>query len=167
MNWIQIAVITAFLLAFRTTGGQVQWNDAATTAPITTVSETGVAVTEKTNELKAKLKLGLTKEEVQTLFPETFEIAQNNDSEDGSDSYWIYEYFKVPGYDRQDYFSEDADHVIDYDALMNKQIGAYLYMEWKNNKLILYSIAYVNTRDNQVHLYIMRPDGTVSDEPAQ
>ncbi|MNC21550.1 hypothetical protein D3C75_695330 [compost metagenome] len=109
--------------------------------------------------------MGLTKEEVQTLFTEKFEIAQNSDSEDGSDAYWKYEYFKVAGYDRQDYFPDHADHVIDYDALVNQQLGAYLYMEWKNNKLYLYSIAYVNPKDNQVHLYVMSHDGSISDRP--
>ncbi|MNR51151.1 hypothetical protein D3C85_1707820 [compost metagenome] len=71
----------------------------------------------------------------------------------------------MAGYDRQDYFPDHADHVIDNDALVNKQLGAYLYMEWKNNKLYLYSIAYVNPKDNQVHLYVMSHDGSISDKP--
>ncbi|WP_054941613.1 hypothetical protein [Paenibacillus ihuae] len=164
MNWIQAAVITASILAFQTIGGHIHWNDTSTIA-LSSVSATGAAITEKINELQSKLKLGLTKEEVQSLFTEKFEIAHNSDSENGSDSYWKYEYFKVPGYDRPDDLPAHADHVIDYDALVNKQLGAYLYMEWKNNKLSLYSIAYVNSKDNEVHLYVMSHDGTVSDRP--
>ncbi|WP_310829564.1 hypothetical protein [Paenibacillus pedocola] len=164
MNWIQAAVITASILAFQTICGQIHLNDTSTLA-ISSVSATGTAVNDKMNELQSKLKLGLTKEEVQALFTEQFEIAYNSDSENGSDSYWKYEYFKVPGYDRTDDLPAHADHVIDYDALVNKQIGAYLYMEWKNNKLILYSIAYVNPKDHEVQLYVMGHDGTASDRP--
>nr|WP_243767801.1 stalk domain-containing protein [Paenibacillus agricola] len=160
------------------TGGQVQWNDATKTIAITSASGTEVAVPtagevserdqiviEKMNEIKKKLNLGITKEEVQALFIEKFETAHNSDSEDGSDSYWKYEYFKVSGYNREDYFPDHADHAIDHDGLINKKIGAYLYIEWKNNKLYMYSISYVNPKDNQVYLFVMSPDGTVSDRP--
>jgi hypothetical protein len=50
-------------------------------------------------------------------------------------------------------------------ALINKQIGAFLYIEWKNNKLYMYSISYVNPTDNQIYLFVMNLDGTISDTP--
>ncbi|WP_091170251.1 stalk domain-containing protein [Paenibacillus sp. 1_12] len=154
------------------TGGQVQWNEATKTITITSASgnegagsERDQMIIEEMNEIKDKLKLGLTKEEVQALFIEKFEIAHNSDSEDGSDSYWKYEYFKVSGYNREDYFPDHADYAIDHDGLINKKIGAYLYMEWKDNKLYMYSISYVNPKDNQVYIFVMSPDGTISDSP--
>lgn len=112
-------------------------------------------------EIKKKLKLGLTKEEVQALFNEKFEFAHNSDSENGSDSYWKFEYFKASDYNREDYFSAHDDQ----DGLINRKIGAYLYIEWKNNELYMYSISYVNLEDNKVHLYILNNDATISDIP--
>ncbi|NOU93732.1 copper amine oxidase N-terminal domain-containing protein [Paenibacillus sp. LMG 31456] len=151
-------------------GGKVQWNEATKTIAITSASGSEAAVSErdqlihnKMNEIKKKLKLGLTKEEAQALFEEKFEIAHDNgDSEDGSDSYWKYNFFKESGYNRGDI----PDHVIDEIGLKDKKIGAYLFIEWKNNQLFLYSIAYVNPKDNRVYLFVMSPDGTISDSPA-
>jgi hypothetical protein len=164
------AVVEAF-------GGQVQWNDATKTiAIITSASGTEVAVPNaeevserdqmiitKINEIKEKLKLGLTKEVVQALYKEKFEIAHDNgDLENGSDSYWKYNFFKDSGYNREEGI---PDHVIDEEGLKNKKIGAYLFMGWKDNKLHMYSISYVNPKDNQVYLFSMSPDGTISDRP--
>ena len=159
-------------------GGQVQWNEDTTTIAITTVTETNAAVPivgevqekdqkviDKMKEIKKKLKLGLTKEEVQALFNEKFEIAHNSDSENGSDSYWKYEYFKTSDYNRKDYFPVNDDQSIDHDGLINKKLGAFLYIEWKKNELYMYSISYVNPKDNKVYLYLMKNDGTSSDIP--
>jgi hypothetical protein len=151
-------------------GGEVKWNDDTKTIAITCatgreISERDQAILKKINEIKTKLKLGLTKEEVGALFTEKFEIAQNSDSDNGSDSYWKYEYFKVPGYNREDYFPDHADHAIDHEVLINKKIGAYLYIEWKNNKLYMYSISYVNPKDNQAYLFAVQPDGSTADDP--
>ncbi len=55
MNWIQIAVITACILAFQTIGGQIHWNDNTSTTAISSVSATGTAVNKKMNELQSKL----------------------------------------------------------------------------------------------------------------
>lgn len=148
-------------------GGQVQWNEATKTIAITTATDTEVndLIAEKMKEIKQKLKLGLTKEEVQALFSEKFEEAQNSDSENGSDSYWKYEYFKASDYNREDYIPAHADQVIDEEGLINQKIGAFLYMEWKNNKLYRYTISYVKPKDHKVYLYIMNNDGTISDIP--
>lgn len=148
-------------------GGQVQWNEATKTIAITTATETELIdpIAGKMKEIKNKLKLGLSKEEVHALFSEKFEIAQNSDSENGSDSYWKYEYFKASDYNREDYVPTHADHVIDEEGLINRKIGAFLYIEWKNNELYMYSISYVNPKDNKVYLYILNNDSTISDIP--
>nr|WP_275900644.1 stalk domain-containing protein [Paenibacillus periandrae] len=148
-------------------GGELKWDDRTQTISITTdgsISEKDQAILEKINEIKSKLKLGLTKNEVSALFTEKFESAQNSDSENGSDSYWKYEYLKVPDYNREDHFPDHADHVIDQQALLNKKIGAYIYIEWRDNKLHMYSISYVNPKDKHVYLYSLSPDGSTSDD---
>ncbi len=114
----------------------------------------------KVNELKEKLRLGLTQEEVKSLFMDDYEIANDNgDLENGSDSYWKYSFFKEPGYNRVDI----PDHVIDQEGLKNNKVGVSLFIGWKENKLHMYSIAYVDPKDKQVYLYVMNPDGTNSE----
>ncbi|NEW04787.1 copper amine oxidase N-terminal domain-containing protein [Paenibacillus sp. SYP-B3998] len=145
--------------------GQAQWNDDTKTIVITStreVTERDQMIIKKVNEVKEKLKLGLTQEEVQALFKEKYELAQGNgDLENGSDAYWKYNFFKEPGYSRPDI----PDHIVDEDGLKTKKIGAYLFIGWKNNKTHLYSISYVNPKDNRVYLFVMNPDGTTSDSP--
>ncbi|OAB40370.1 hypothetical protein [Paenibacillus antarcticus] len=170
MKWKAFAVITACSLVFGATGGQVQWNEDTKTIAIISATQTKEAIPtngevkerdqkiiEKMNEIKKKLKLGLTKEEVQALFNEKFEITHNSDSENGSDSYWKYEYFKATDY------QGESDTRIDVEGLMERKLGAFLYIEWKKNKLYMYSISYLNPKDHKVHLYMMGYDGKISD----
>lgn len=139
------------------TGGKVTWNEATKTIEIVSSDK----VQQKINEVKEKLKLGLTKDEAQALFKEEFEPADDKgDIENGSDSFSKYSFFKEAGYERS-----LPDHVPDEEGLLNKKVGAYLFIGWKENKLHFYSISYVNPSDNQVYLFIMRPDGTTGDSP--
>jgi len=119
-------------------------------------------IMKQVHEIKEKLKVGLSQEEVQKLFKEEHEIAHDNgDLENGSDSYWKYSFFKEPGYMRKDI----PDHVIDEEGLKNKKLGAYLFIGWKNNTLHMYSVSYVNPKDNKIYLLVMSPDGKMTDEP--
>lgn len=156
-------------------GGHVEWNDASKTIVITSSGETKTSipdgekvsereqlVTKKINEIKEKLKVGLTKEEVAALFQEKYKIAHDNgDLENGSDSFWKYDFFKEPGYNREDI----PDHVADEEGLQNKKIGASLFIGWKENTLHFYSISYVNPKDRQVYFFGVHSDGTVYDVP--
>lgn len=148
-------------------GSQIEWNDAAKTIAITTAEGAGTSaerdrlIAGKIDEIKEKLKLGLTQEEVQALFAQPHEPAYDNgDLENGCDAYWKYDFFKEPGYSRQDI----PDHVIDEEGLLSKKIGAYLFIGWKDGKLHLYSISYVNPKDHRVYMYVLHPDGTASEE---
>lgn len=137
-------------------GGEVRWDNTTNTISITSVTESNGSSTErdrmilnKVNELKEKLRLGLTQEEVKSLFMDDYEIANDNgDLENGSDSYWKYSFFKEPGYNRVDI----PDHVIDQEGLKNNKVGVSLFIGWKENKLHMYSIAYVDPKDKQVYL---------------
>ncbi|UKS29682.1 copper amine oxidase N-terminal domain-containing protein [Paenibacillus sp. HWE-109] len=150
------------------TGGEVQWNEATKSIAITsangneaTISERERMIIEKINEIKEKLKLGLTKEKVKSLFREQLELADvNGDLENGSDSYWKYNFFKDPNYT-----GALPDHVPDEEGLKNKKIGANLFIGWKNNELYLYSISYFNPKANKVYMYLLNPDGSTSDSP--
>ncbi|OXM87548.1 stalk domain-containing protein [Paenibacillus rigui] len=149
-------------------GSEIQWDDSTKNISIKTTHGTGDInerdqnINKKVNEIKEKLRLGLTQQEVQGLLADKHENAYNNgDLENGSDSYWKYYLFRDPDYTAKDL----PDHVIDEEGLKNKKIGAYLFIGWKNNKLHLFSISYVNPKDNKIYLFILNPDGTTSENP--
>ncbi|MEC0245278.1 stalk domain-containing protein [Paenibacillus chitinolyticus] len=159
-------------------GGQVQWNNDTKTIVITSVpaKETPVTppqsgqtdrdkqIAQKIAEIKEKLKPGLTREEVAAKLQVKLEDADDyGDSENGSDSFSKVAYFKEAGYERPE---GTPDHVIDYEGLNNKKVGANLFIGWKNDKLHFYSISYVNPADKKVHLFVVGLDGTSDDSPA-
>ncbi|MEI7024218.1 hypothetical protein WBG83_00755 [Paenibacillus sp. y28] len=136
--------------------------DRSLALPVSYVEDREQLVLKKVDEMKGKLKLGLTREEVQAILGAKLEQADDNaDLENGSDSYSKYTFFNSSGYDRQDI----PDHVIDEDGLKTNKIGAALFIGWKNQKLHLYSIAYIHPKDKQIHLLLLHPDGKLTDEP--
>ncbi|EGL18288.1 stalk domain-containing protein [Paenibacillus sp. HGH0039] len=159
-------------------GGQVQWNNDAKTIAITSVpgkdvpvsppqsgeSDRDKQIAQKIAEIKEKLKPGLSREEVAARLQVKLENATDNgDVENGSDSFSKVDYFKEAGYERPE---GTPDHVIDYEGLNNKKVGASLFIGWKNDKLHFYSISYVNPADKKVHLFVVGLDGTSEDSPA-
>lgn len=150
-------------------GGKVEWIEATKTIAITTASgsktpvpadERDQLIANKINEVKEKLKLGSTKEEVDALFEEKYETAHNNGDLEIGDSFGKYVFFRESGYHRDDI----PDHVVDEEGLKAKKIGATLFIGWKENKLLFYSISYVNPKDQEVYLYFKDSRGT-SDNP--
>ncbi|MEK8128161.1 stalk domain-containing protein [Paenibacillus filicis] len=143
-------------------GATVQWNEPSKTIIITNNvignKPTDKEVSDKVNEIKKILKVGMTQAEVKSLLKESYKIVDDNgDLENGSDSYWKYNYFTAPGYTHDDL----PDHVIDEEGLKARNIGLSLFVGWKKEKIHLFTISYV--RGNDLYLFIMNPDGTYSE----
>ncbi|WP_088832233.1 hypothetical protein [Paenibacillus tyrfis] len=118
-------------------------------------------ISKQVNYIKSSLKLGMTQEEVTSLFGDRFiDVEDNGDLENGGDSFWLYSFFK-----QDDYKSAFPDYVVDKDGLKERKVGADLFIAWKNKKVHLYSVSYVQGSDNQVHQYVVKPDGTIEDRP--
>ncbi|SCW52459.1 hypothetical protein SAMN04487970_101299 [Paenibacillus tianmuensis] len=118
-------------------------------------------ISKQVNYMKSNLKLGMTQEEVRSLLGDKFiDVEDNGDLENGGDSFWLYSFFK-----QDDYKSPFPDYVVDKDGLKERKVGADLFIAWKNKKVHLYSISYVHGSDNQVHQYVIRPDGTKEEGP--
>ncbi|MCP3776597.1 hypothetical protein NLX71_25460 [Paenibacillus sp. MZ04-78.2] len=116
-------------------------------------------ISKQVNYIKSSLKLGMTQEEVTSLFGDKFiDVEDNGDLENGGDSFWLYRFFK-----QDDYKSPFPDYVVDKDGLKERKVGADLFIAWKNKKIHLYSVSYV--QGTEVHQYVVRPDGTKEEGP--
>ncbi|MVP01860.1 stalk domain-containing protein [Paenibacillus lutrae] len=153
--------------------GQVQWNEATKTIAITSSgtnqspapgseeTERDQQILTRINALKEKLHIGITQDEVRAFIQEEVKIVQDNgDSENGADAFWKYDFFKKAGY-----HSDLPDQIVDEEGLVNHDLGVSLFIAWKDKKLLLYTISYVNPVNNKVYLFAMNPDGTISDGP--
>ncbi|WP_068775873.1 stalk domain-containing protein [Paenibacillus sp. FJAT-26967] len=153
--------------------GQVRWNEETKTIAITSSGKNqspvpGSAEAERDqqiltqiNALKEKLHIGITQDEVRAFVQEELKIADDQgDSENGADAFWKYDFFKKDGY-----HSTLPDHIVDEEGLVNRNVGASLFISWKDKQLLLYTISYVNPVNQKVYLFAMHPDGTISDGP--
>lgn len=116
-----------------------------------------VNIRQKVDEIKAALRIGLTQAEVLGRIPGVYSVVDDGgDLENGADEHWSISFFRQP-----DYVPEVPGHVIDEEGLESGRVGANLFISWKEKKLYLYSITYVQGPDNEIHFYWMRPNGTV------
>ncbi|USG65454.1 hypothetical protein NDK47_25670 [Brevibacillus ruminantium] len=113
-------------------------------------------IRKKVEEIKEALRIGLTQEEVLLRIPGEYEpIDDGGDLENGADEFWGRSFFKQPGY-----VPEVPGHVVDEEGLQSGKVGVNLFLAWKEKKLYLYSIQYVQGPGNDVYFYWMRPNGT-------
>ncbi|MEJ8544214.1 hypothetical protein [Brevibacillus borstelensis] len=117
-------------------------------------------IRQKVQEIKEALRIGLTQEEVRKRINSTHSVVDDNgDLESGADEFWNISFFKQDGY-----VPEEPEYVVDEQGLKARKVGLNLFIGWKEKKLYLYSIQYVQGEKNDIHFYMMRPNGTISSE---
>lgn len=139
-------------------------NPQANTGPEITPSQehspSDEEIEEKVSLLKRQMKLGLTQEQVKKLVGSDYVVVDDNgDLEDGADEYWNYSFFKQPGY-----VPANPAYVVDQEGLRKRMVGANLFLAWKEKKLYLFTISYVNGDKDEVIFYINNPDGMIKQE---
>ncbi|MCM3591421.1 hypothetical protein M4D58_12390 [Brevibacillus borstelensis] len=114
----------------------------------------------KVQEIKEALRIGLTQEEVKKRIQAPYNVVDDNgDLENGADEFWNISFFKQEGY-----VPEEPEYVVDETGLKARKVGLNLFIGWKEKKLYMYSIQYVQGEKNDIYFYMMRPNGTVGME---
>jgi hypothetical protein len=117
-------------------------------------------IRETVASLKGKLKLGMTQVQVKEQIGSDYSVVDDNgDLENGADEYWSFSYFK-----KQGYVPKDPEYVVDQAGLRSRKVGVKLFLAWKEKRLYLYTISYVQGEQNDVIFYMMNPDGSDREE---
>ncbi|WP_035300794.1 hypothetical protein [Brevibacillus thermoruber] len=118
--------------------------------------------------IKANVKIGSSKQEVASLFGDRYVLVDDQgDLENGCEEFWLYRFFT-----EEDYQPSVPDHVIDEEGIRSGKVGAAFFIGWKDERVYLYTIAYLQGPNHDLHFYsnvngtiedeIMNPDGTTT-----
>lgn len=115
-------------------------------------------VKEKVEFIEKAFKIGLSKEAAKEIFGSEFTVIENSDAEDGTKTYWTYQYLVKPG----TISDLDQDFMVDFPNLINQKIGVLFSIGWSpENKALKMSIFY--TQEGRVMIKTLRPDGTMTE----
>jgi hypothetical protein len=150
------ALMFVIVLPQPNSGGQ----NHITTAPAHDATPDDAAILQKVEEIKESLRIGLTQDEVLKRINGSPTIVDDNgDLESGADEFWNYSFFRQEGY-----APKEPLYVVDEEGLRGRKTGANLFIGWKEKKLYFYSITYVQGEKNDIVFFLMRSNGTVSEE---
>ncbi len=150
------ALMFVIVLPQPNSGGQ----NHVTTAPAHDATPDDAAILQKVEEIKESLRIGLTQDKVLKRINGSPTIVDDNgDLESGADEFWNYSFFRQEGYAPKEPF-----YVVDEEGLRGRKTGANLFIGWKEKKLYFYSITYVQGEKNDIVFFLMRSNGTVSEE---
>lgn len=118
--------------------------------------------------IKDNVTIGSTKQEVAALFGDRYVLVDDQgDLENGCDEFWLYRFFT-----EEDYQSSVPDHVIDQEGIRSGKVGAAFFIGWKDERVYLYTIAYLQGPNRNLHVYsnvngtraeeILNPDGSMA-----
>ena len=119
-------------------------------------------VKEKAEYLEKNFRLGMTEEEVKTLFGEEFDEFVDADAEDGSVKDWLYQFYvekgtvsKVPN-----------KGIVDLENLHSQNIGIQFWIGWSSEEKVM-RMSMFYTLNGKVYAKILRPDGSLVEEVQQ
>lgn len=122
------------------------------------VHNDSLVVTQALENLKSKMELGMTMDEVQEIMGSDYQIKI---SPDNGLPVWNYQFGK-----EEHYQFVDQEGLADLDGMKQGKINIHLNIVWNEYDLVeQYSALYLNPKDNQIYEYWVWPNGESKDNP--